>query len=145
MKIVLQRVLEASVAIDGIITGEIEKGYVLLLGVAPEDTEQTADRMADKIKRLRIFPDEQGKINVSIGDIKGELLIISQFTLYADCRKGNRPGFTGAASPAHAEYLYDYFVKTCKPVFKKVAQGAFGADMKVTLTNDGPFTVILEM
>jgi D-tyrosyl-tRNA(Tyr) deacylase len=145
MKAILQRVQNASVTIDGKRAGEIDKGYVILLGVAPTDTQAVADRMVDKIKRLRIFPDAQGKSNLSIEDIQGEVLVISQFTLYADCRKGNRPSFVQAAPPQHAEALYDYFVQLCRSVFAKTACGMFGASMKVALVNDGPFTVVLDM
>ena len=145
MKTIIQRVLSASVTVGGVVTGEINKGYVILLGVSPTDSPAQADSMVEKIKKLRIFPDAEGKINLSIADIKGEVLVISQFTLYADCRKGNRPSFTGAASPAHAEEIYYYFVKRCEDTFTKTASGLFGADMKVSLINDGPFTVTLAM
>ena len=145
MKVVLQRVREASVTVDGVETGRIGKGYVLLLGVGENDTKEKADRLLAKISKLRIFADENGKTNISIGDVGGEVLIISQFTLYADCRKGNRPSFTDAATPALAEELYEYFVKTAKSYFKKVACGVFGAYMQVSLVNDGPFTLVLEL
>jgi D-tyrosyl-tRNA(Tyr) deacylase len=145
MKAVLQRVHNASVTVNGKVTGEINNGYVILLGVAPNDTWQEAERMAEKIKKLRIFPDDNGKINLSIADINGEVLVVSQFTLYADCVKGNRPSFTGAAIPEHAEMIYNTFVKMCGERFKKVACGIFGEHMDVALINDGPFTVTLEM
>ena len=144
MKIVLQRVTNASVMVGDGIVGEIGRGYVALLGVGAMDNEAAADRAIEKIKKLRLFPDDEGKTNRSIVDIGGELLIVSQFTLYADCRKGNRPGFTDAASPDKAEALYEYFLTSAKPHFSKVAYGSFGAAMKVELVNDGPFTVILE-
>ena len=144
MKVVLQRVSEASVAVDGNITGSIGRGYVILLGVGENDTKEQIDKMVEKIKRLRIFPDENYKINLSIDDINGEVLIISQFTLYADCRKGNRPSFTDAGSPVLAEELYNYFIAKSRDNFKKVGCGVFGAHMRVSLTNDGPFTVVLE-
>ena len=144
MKIVLQRVSCAAVRVDGRIIGNINKGYVVFLGIGADDTEKDADRLIDKIEGLRIFPDECGKINLSSKDVKGEILIISQFTLYADCRKGNRPSFTNAADPVFAEKMYDYFVKACNGRFKKTACGEFGADMKVELVNDGPFTVLLD-
>jgi len=144
MRVVLQRVTRASVTIDGIVRGEIGAGYVALLGVGAGDDAAKAERMADKIKKLRLFADENGKTNLSIGDIGGGLLVISQFTLYADCKKGNRPSFTDAASPALAEELYDHFVTYAKQIFNTVGHGEFGASMQVELINDGPFTVILE-
>jgi len=144
VKAVLQRVSEASVTVDGEIVGSIDKGYVVLLGIGEDDTKEKVDKMVDKIKNLRIFADENGKTNLSIEDVGGEILIISQFTLYADCRKGNRPSFTGAGSPALAEELYEYFIEKSRGKFKKVGHGVFGASMKVSLVNEGPFTVILE-
>ena len=144
MKIVLQRVSCAAVRVDEQIIGSIEKGYVILLGIGANDTKEQVEKMVDKIKKLRIFPDENGKTNLSIDDVNGEILIISQFTLYADCRKGNRPSFTDAGSPTLAEELYEYFIKICDGKFKKVAHGEFGASMKVELTNEGPFTIILD-
>ena len=143
MKIVLQRVSRASVTVDGKVTGEIGRGYVLLVGFGSEDNHDTLLPVVEKIKKLRLFPDEQGKANLSIADIRGEVLVISQFTLYADCRKGNRPSFVYAAAPALAEELYDEFVKTATPHFAKVACGVFGAIMQVELVNDGPFTIVL--
>ena len=145
MKIVLQRVTSASVKVDGAIVGEIGQGYLALLGVGAEDDEAVVGRAIEKIKKLRLFPDDEGKTNRSVVDIQGELLVVSQFTLYADCRKGNRPGFTDAASPDVAQELYDCFVNEAKPHFTKVACGVFGASMEVALVNDGPFTVILEL
>jgi D-tyrosyl-tRNA(Tyr) deacylase len=144
MKIVLQKVSNAAVRVDGKIIGSIEKGYVVLLGIGANDTKEQVVKMVDKIKKLRIFPDENGKTNLSIDDVSGGILVISQFTLYADCRKGNRPSFTDAGSPVLAEELYEYFIETCIGKFNKVAHGEFGASMQVELTNDGPFTVILE-
>ena len=144
MKIVLQRVSGAAVRVDGQIIGSIDKGYVALLGIGANDTKEQIDKMVDKIKKLRIFPDGDGKTNLSIEDVNGGILVISQFTLYADCKKGNRPSFTDAGSPALAEELYEHFIKACDGKFSKVAHGEFGADMKVELVNDGPFTVILE-
>ena len=114
------------------------------MGVSGEDTEQTADRMVDKICRLRIFPDENGKTNLSLGDVGGEILVVSQFTLYADCKKGNRPGFVKAGPPDMAERLYEYVVERCRLYADKVEHGIFGADMKVSLVNDGPFTLTLD-
>lgn len=145
MKVVLQRVQSASVSVDNKVIGSIGRGYLILLGIGANDTKHHAEKMAEKIKKLRIFPDENGKINLSIDDVQGEILVISQFTLYADCQKGNRPSFTNAASPSYAEELYEYFVRICTPLFKRVAHGRFGADMKVELVNDGPFTIILEI
>lgn len=144
MKIVLQRVSHASVKVGEQTVGQIEKGYVALVGVGAGDSHATADSLIEKIKKLRLFPDENGKTNLSIGDVQGQLLIISQFTLYADCRKGTRPGFTDAAPPTLAQELYEYFVKAAAPHFTKVACGVFGANMQVELCNDGPFTVVLE-
>ena len=145
MKIVLQRVNNATVRVGDTIAGKIGRGYVALLGIGAVDDEATVNRAVEKIKKLRLFPDDEGKTNRSITDIKGELLVVSQFTLYADCKKGNRPSFTDAASPGRAEALYEYFIAAAKPNFAKVAHGSFGASMQVELVNDGPFTMILEM
>ncbi len=142
MKLVIQRVNHASVTVDSEVIGKIRNGYLILLGVGKGDTKEMADKYIDKLYRLRIFPDENGKTNRSIVDVGGEVLVVSQFTLYADCRKGNRPGFTDAASPDLAESLYDYFVETCRKKFGHVEHGSFGADMKVALENDGPFTIV---
>lgn len=144
MKIVLQRVLEAKVEIDGKINGEIGKGYLLLVGVSNEDTVEIADKLIEKIARLRIFEDENGKTNLSIDQVDGEVLVVSQFTLYADCKKGNRPSFISAGSPEMAEKLYEHILTKCRELFKKTQSGVFGADMKVSLVNDGPFTIILD-
>ncbi|MCL2400749.1 MAG: D-aminoacyl-tRNA deacylase [Defluviitaleaceae bacterium] len=144
MKIVLQRVSQASVTVEGTELGSIGNGYVLLLGVGENDTTEHADQLLAKISKLRIFADENGKTNVNISDVQGEVLIISQFTLYADCRKGNRPSFINAADQSTAEELYNYFVSAARPLFKKIACGAFGANMQVALINDGPFTLVLE-
>lgn len=144
MKIVLQRVSSAVVKVDGKICGSIGTGYLVLLGIGNDDTEDDCRRLADKIINLRIFSDENDKINLSLGDVGGELLIVSQFTLYADCRKGNRPNFIQAGKPDKAERLYNYFADYCRSKGKHVETGIFGADMKVELVNDGPFTVILE-
>lgn len=130
--------------VDGKICGEIGKGYLVLLGVGQGDTEEDCRRLADKIINLRIFSDENDKINLSLGDVGGDLLVVSQFTLYADCRKGNRPNFIQAGKPDEAERLYNYFADYCRSKGKHVEMGIFGADMKVQLVNDGPFTVILE-
>jgi D-tyrosyl-tRNA(Tyr) deacylase len=144
MKAVIQRVTKASVSIDGKTVGSIQKGYMVLLGVTHEDNQETVDRIVKKMIGLRIFADENGKTNLSLKDVGGELLIVSQFTLYADTRHGNRPGFTTAAKPEQANVLYEYFVKKCKEQVENVQTGQFGADMQVELVNDGPFTIILE-
>ena len=144
MKAVIQRVSHSSVTVDGKICGQINQGFLVLLGVGLEDTENDCIRIADKLIKLRIFSDENGKINLSLKDVGGELLIVSQFTLYADCRKGNRPNFIQAGKPDDAERLYNFFTEYCKKSIENVQTGIFGADMKVELLNDGPFTVILE-
>jgi len=143
MRVVLQRVSEAAVSVDGAEVGRIGKGYVLLLGIGEGDTKEMADQLLAKISKLRIFADENGKTNVNIADAGGEVLVISQFTLYADCRKGNRPSFTDAASPELAEELYDYFREAARGYFRRVESGVFGAYMQVSLVNDGPFTLVL--
>lgn len=144
MKVVIQRVLRASVRVEGKSVGQIDKGYVVLLGVASGDTRETADRIVNKLIALRIFEDENGKSNVSIRDVGGELLIVSQFTLCADTSHGNRPGFSDAADPKWAEALYEYFILKCNESVPIVEQGVFGAHMEVELVNDGPFTIVLE-
>lgn len=144
MRAVVQRVLSAGVTVEGETIGRIGKGFMILLGVSGEDTEETAGRMADKICRLRIFEDENGKTNLSLGDVGGELLVVSQFTLYADCRKGNRPSFIKAGEPEKANRLYVYFMDCCRQHVSVVERGRFGADMKVELVNDGPFTLMLD-
>ena len=144
MKIVLQRVLDAKVEVDNKTVGEIGKGYLAFLGVGAEDTKEIADKMIEKVSRLRIFEDEDEKINLDISQVSGEILVVSQFTLYADCKKGNRPSFINAAKPVLAEELYEHVKSRCREIFGKVESGIFGADMKVSLTNDGPFTVILD-
>lgn len=144
MKLVIQRVKRASVEINKEIVGKIEQGFLVLLGVGPEDTEETADFLAQKLIKLRIFEDENGKMNLSLKNINGELLIVSQFTLYADCTGGNRPSFINAAKPDKANELYEYFIKKCEEENIKVEHGIFGADMKVELLNDGPVTILLE-
>lgn len=143
MKIVLQRVSEASVKVDEKIVGSINQGYLILLGISDDDMREDIENAVKKISKLRIFSDENGKTNLSINDVNGEILVISQFTLYADCRKGNRPSFVNAGKPEHANEMYEYFIEYSKSYFKKVEKGVFGADMKVSLINDGPFTVIL--
>ncbi len=142
MKLVIQRVSRASVTVDGEVIGKIGKGFLVLLGVGREDTKEIAAKFADKLLKLRIFEDENGKTNLNLAQVNGELLIVSQFTLYADT-SSNRPGFTNAAPPDQAEELYDYFVDYCKERVPVVEHGSFGADMKVELLNDGPFTILL--
>ena len=142
MRVVLQRVKHASVQVDGKETGSIGQGFLILLGVSDTDDESTADKMADKICKLRIFEDEDGKTNLSIQDVGGEVLVVSQFTLYADCKKGNRPSFVKAGAPDFANELYEYFKQKCEEAFGKVECGSFGADMKIDLQNDGPFTIL---
>ena len=144
MRLVIQRVQHAKVTVDGHITGEIGQGYLVLLGVGMDDTKEIAEKMADKMIRLRIFSDEQDKINLSLQDVNGQLLVVSQFTLYADCRKGNRPSFVKAGKPDVANALYEYFMEYCRKTIPVVEMGIFGADMKVELCNDGPFTVVLD-
>lgn len=144
MRIVVQRVSEASVTVDQEVIGSIGRGFLLLVGVAGNDTEAVADKMVDKICRLRIFEDENGKTNLSLADVGGELLVVSQFTLYADCKKGNRPSFVYAGGPELANRLYEHVIERCKTHVKRVEHGSFGADMKVALVNDGPFTIVLD-
>ena len=144
MRFVIQVVSEGSVSIEGNTVGKIGRGYVVLIGIGKGDTTQTADKMIRKLMGLRIFPDENGKTNLSVNDVGGALLLISQFTLYADCRHGNRPGFTDAADPESAKSLYQYVLDKCSETGITVAHGEFGADMKVSLVNEGPFTIILD-
>ena len=144
MRFVIQRVEHASVTVEGRCVGQIGKGFLVLIGVGEADTREIADRMIAKLLRMRIFQDENGKTNLALKDVAGHLLLISQFTLYADCRKGNRPSFTKAGAPAMAEELYQYMIAECRKEIPVVEQGIFGADMKVDLLNDGPFTVILD-
>ena len=145
MKFVIQRVTQADVQVDGKAIGRIGKGFVVLIGVGPDDNRETADRYLRKMIGLRIFDDENGKTNLSLADVNGELLLISQFTLYADCRKGNRPSFVKAGSPEHAQEIYDHIVAKCGELTGKQPQtGSFGALMKVHLTNYGPFTMLMD-
>ncbi len=144
MKFVIQRVSEASVTVDNEIIGRIGKGFMVLIGVSDSDDEAVADKMVKKMIQLRIFEDENGKTNLALADVDGELLLISQFTLYANCKKGNRPGFTEAGKPDKANALYEYIIQKCKEHVANVQKGSFGADMKVSLVNDGPFTIILD-
>lgn len=144
MKLVVQRVSNAKVEVEGRVTGEIGQGFLVLLGVTHEDTQANADFLVQKLVNLRVFTDENYKMNLSIKDIKGELLIVSQFTLYANCQKGNRPSFVEAAKPEQADELYNYFVEKCKQEGIIVQTGEFGAHMQVSLLNNGPVTIILE-
>lgn len=144
MRAVIQRVTNASVAIESSVVGEIRKGYLILLGVGQDDGEAEIERLWSKIFKLRIFDDEEGKTNLSLADVAGSVLIVSQFTLYANCKRGNRPSFTGAGSPQEAKRLYEAFVERAKRDVEKVETGRFGANMSVSLTNDGPFTIVLD-
>lgn len=144
MRFVIQRVTKADVKIEGEIYGAIENGFLVLIGVSDSDTKEIADKMVKKMIGLRIFEDEQGKTNLSLDAVGGGLLLISQFTLYADCKKGNRPSFIRAGKPEMAEELYEYIIAKCKEYTETVERGKFGADMKVSLTNDGPFTIVLD-
>ena len=144
MKLVIQRVSRASVTVRGSVIGQLGQSYLVLVGVGREDTKEDADRLVRKMIGLRIFSDENGKINKSLKDVDGQLLLISQFTLYADCRHGNRPGFTDAGDPEKAKELYEYMIDSCRREIPVVEQGEFGADMKVELVNDGPFTILLD-
>ena len=144
MRFVIQRVNHASVKIDGEVVGNIGHGLLILFGAGQDDTEEMLSKYVDKICKMRIFEDENGKTNLSLADVGGELLIVSQFTLYADCRKGNRPSFVHACEPDLANELYEKFVALCRERVAKVETGEFGADMKVSLENDGPFTIVLD-
>lgn len=144
MKLVIQRVKNAQVEVDSKIVGKIEKGFLVLLGVTHGDTKEQADYLVKKLCNLRVFKDQNDKMNLALKDIGGELLIVSQFTLYADCRKGNRPSFVNAGNPEKANELYEYIIGKCRDEVPDVQTGSFGADMKITLLNDGPFTIILD-
>ena len=144
MRLVVQRVLQAEVQVDGQNIGKINKGLLVFVGVGKEDNEEIADKYLKKLLGLRIFEDENGKTNLSLKDVDGELLLVSQFTLYANCKKGNRPSFIEAGEPAKAEALYEYMISEARKSVPVVQHGSFGADMKVSLINDGPFTVILD-
>ena len=144
MKFVIQRVSEASVKVDGNIIGQIDKGFMVLIGVGQEDTKEIADKMVKKLVGLRIFEDENGKTNLSLADVHGSLLLISQFTLYANCKKGYRPSFIESGAPDMASDMYEYIIDKCKETVPVVERGIFGADMKVSLINDGPFTIVLD-
>ena len=144
MRFVIQVVTQAQVTVESQVKGEIGKGLLVLIGIGRDDNVKIADKMIKKLLGMRIFADEKGKTNLSLADVSGELLLISQFTLYADCRHGNRPGFTDAGAPEPANELYEYILSACRKQVAVVEKGVFGADMKVTLTNDGPFTIILD-
>ena len=144
MKFVIQRVSHASVTVDNEVKGKIDTGFMVLVGISDTDDEATADKLVKKMCGLRIFQDSEGKTNLSLSDVKGSLLLISQFTLYADCKKGNRPSFIKAGKPDYASKLYEYIIEEAKKYIPDTQRGVFGADMKVELLNDGPFTVILD-
>lgn len=144
MRVVIQRVSRAKVTVAGEIVGEIARGWLVLLGVAPADTTKQVDWLAEKVANLRAFDDADGKMNLSVQDVGGSVLVVSQFTLYGDCQKGRRPGFTGAAPPAIAEPLYEQFVTALKMLGVPVATGRFAADMQVELVNDGPVTFVID-
>ena len=144
MRFCIQVVSQAAVDIDGVRTASIGQGMLVLLGVGKEDYEAVADKMIAKLLKMRIFSDSNGKTNLSISDIDGEILLVSQFTLYADCKHGNRPSFTDSMGPQRAEELYNYIADSIRPQVKALGTGVFGADMQVSLINDGPFTVILD-
>ncbi len=144
MRFLVQRVTEASVTVDNIVTGKIGKGFLVLIGITHSDTKDDADFLINKLLNLRVFSDENGKMNLNINQVNGELLLVSQFTLYANTSHGNRPDFLEAAKPAYAEELYEYIIKECKNRNINVQTGIFGADMKVHLLNDGPVTIMLE-
>lgn len=144
MKFLIQRVARASCTVDSSVTGKIGRGFAVLIGISSQDTREVADKMIRKMIGLRIFADEDGKTNLSLGDVGGELLLISQFTLYADCRRGNRPSFTRAGKPDAARELYEYIINSCREQIPVVECGVFGADMQISLQNDGPFTILLD-
>ncbi len=144
MKFVIQRVASASCTVEGAITGKIDKGFLVLIGVADTDTREIADKMVKKLLGMRIFEDAEGKINLSLHDVNGSLLLISQFTLYADCKKGNRPSFIKAGKPDFANEMYEYVIAKCKTEIQTVETGVFGAHMDIALQNDGPFTIVLD-
>lgn len=145
MRLLIQRVQHADVSVEGEIVGSIKKGYLVFIGISDSDTEEIADKMLRKLLNLRLFEDENGKTNLAIKQVDGEVLLVSQFTLYADCKKGNRPSFTKAGSPDKANKLYQYLIDQCtKELPQKTSCGSFGADMKVSILNDGPFTIMLD-
>ena len=144
MRLLIQRVNHASVKVDGEVIGNIGKGFLVLVGIGQNDTREIADKYMKKMLGLRIFEDENGKTNLSLADVNGELLMVSQFTLYANCKKGNRPSFIEAGAPDMASEMYEYIIEKCKEQVEVVERGRFGADMKVSLINDGPFTIVLD-
>lgn len=144
MKFVIQRVTKAQVDVNGATIGKIGKGFLVLIGVSREDNRAIADKLVKKLIGLRIFEDAEGKTNLSLADVEGSLLLVSQFTLYADCKKGNRPSFIHAGAPDEAEALYEYIIERCRENVPVVETGSFGAEMKISLVNDGPFTIILD-
>lgn len=144
MKFVIQRVKKAKVEVEDKVIGEIGEGFLVFIGVANEDTKEIADKLVKKLLGLRIFADEEGKTNLSLADVKGELLLVSQFTLYADCKKGNRPSFIRAGAPDFANEMYEYMIQKCRESGVKTETGIFGADMQVSLVNDGPFTILYD-
>ena len=144
MRFVIQRVSEASVSVEGETVGKIGRGYMVLIGISDSDTKEIADKMIRKMLNLRINEDEAGKTNINLADVNGGLLLVSQFTLYADCKKGNRPSFINAGAPDMAEDMYRYIIEECGKQVEVVESGVFGADMKVSLVNDGPFTIVLD-
>ncbi len=144
MRFVIQRVQQASVEVNRNCIGSIRQGFLVLIGIAEDDTTNIADKLVRKLLGLRIFEDQEGKTNLALADVNGELLLVSQFTLYADCKKGNRPSFVKAGNPGLANDLYEYIIASCKKQLSSVQTGEFGADMKVSLVNDGPFTIILD-
>ncbi len=144
MRFVIQRVKHASVTVDNETVGSIGRGFLVFIGVADDDTKEIADKLIKKLIGLRIFEDEAGKTNLALADVEGQLLLVSQFTLYADCKKGNRPSFIKAGKPDMAEEMYNYIIEQCKTMIPVVEKGIFGADMKVELLNDGPFTILFD-
>ena len=144
MRLVIQRVLNSKVEVDNKVVGKIGKGFMVLIGIKHDDTRETADLMIKKLLNLRVFSDENDKMNLALKDVNGELLLVSQFTLYADCKKGNRPSFFNSAKPEYANELYEYIIEKCKDREISVQTGIFGADMKVELVNDGPVTIVLD-
>ena len=144
MRFLIQRVSSADVSIENSTVGEIKQGFCVFVGISDSDTKEIADRMIHKLVNLRIFSDENGKTNLNLSSVDGELLIVSQFTLYADCKHGNRPSFLNAGKPEPSEQLYQYIIERCREYVPQVAHGEFGADMKVSIVNDGPFTIWLD-
>lgn len=144
MRFVIQRVKHASVKVDDVTKGQVDRGFLVFVGVSQDDTKEIADKMIKKLINMRIFEDKDGKTNLGLKDVNGELLLVSQFTLYADCKKGNRPSFVKAGKPDMANEMYEYIIEECQKEISVVEKGVFGADMKVELLNDGPFTILLD-